>query len=220
MKNEEEQKAARLTLQNALKRKLYLYDYVGMIVLGLFDALLSGISLIIANNEGGTMGFLYTALAFAILAVLMLAWLSALYFVDADEAPSFAKIKMVAVVKDIFRSSGLGANAFLLVHALLENSKKTTSWNSFLAYDAIILLVIEGLFFFFGLWQNAWVRENPERYLSPVYPQKKKEGAPAPAPSAKPAPSKALNEPEKPALPQGEPLAIPVKKSQSKKNKK
>lgn len=220
MNNEEEQKAARLTLQNALKQKLYLYDYIGMIVLGLFDALLAGVGLIIANNEGGTMGFLYTALAFAILAILMLAWLSALYFVDADEAPSFAKIKMVAVVKDVFRFSGVAANAFLLTNALLENGKKTTSWNSFLTYDAIVLLVIEGLFLLFGLWQNAWVRENPERYLSPVYPLQKKEASPAPAPQSKPAPSKALNEPEKPALPPTETLAIPANKKPAKKKKK
>jgi hypothetical protein len=217
MNNQENEKAARGILKNALKKKLYLYDYIGMIVLALFDALMAGIGLIIASNDGDAMGWLYAALAFAIVAILMLAWLSALYFVDSDEAPSFTKIQVVAVVKDIFRGSSLLANGLLLTNALLENSKKVTSWNTFLTYDAIVLLVIEGLFFLYGLWQNAWVKENPERYMTPVYPIAKDE-EPAPRNSEK-NPAPVLKE-EKPSLPKKEVVAIEAKEVQSEEKKK
>lgn len=221
MDNETKEKEARLALKNALKTKLYLYDYIGMIVVCLLDAILCGIGLIVDANAGRSLVFLYVALAFSILAIFALAWLSALYFVDSDETPSFKRIKWTSVIKNILRFAGIGCGAFMLTSALLGSGGENSGWGDFLRYFAILLLTIESLFFLFGLWQSAWVKENPERFVTPIYSAMEKKMEPS-SPSA--SPKKTIPEDgrtPKQALPKSEPPSLPysAKKKPRKKEK-
>lgn len=168
MDKEQRQSEARKTLNEAIAEKVALYSYVLMILLALCNLLIVGVGMIVDANQSRNLAWLYVALAFGVLALIALAWLSALYFVDRDEAPSKGKMKAAFVLKDLLRGFGFAVGAFLLTASLLGAGGEGSGWGAFLKGYGIGVMLIEGVVFFYGLWKNAWIQENPERYLTPI----------------------------------------------------
>jgi hypothetical protein len=168
MDKEQRQSEARKTLNEAIAEKVALYSYVLMILLALSNLLIVGVGMIVDANQSRNLAWLYVALAFGVLALIVLAWLSALYFVDHDEAPSKGKMKMAFVLKDLLRGFGFAVGAFLFVASLLGAGGEGSGWGAFLKGYGIAVMLVEGVVFFYGLWKNAWIQENPERYLTPI----------------------------------------------------
>lgn len=196
MDEEKEKQQATATVKGLLLRKLYLYSYIFLIVFAAVDILMALILLIIDAAAGTTLNpsipiLLYVSLGFAVVALILIAWLSALYFVDSEEAPSFRKIKTIAVLKTLIRSFNMVTGALILAAALLGAG---IGAHSFFVGYGVVICVIEGVMFLYSLFHNAWVKENPERYQSPVYSSLgEKDRHPRPraaAPEAAKAPSK------------------------------
>ena len=81
----------------------------------------------------------------------------------------------VSLLRVIIRFVYLACGIVMLVSTyvgLAGGSDKP--WTGFIRGWSIVLIVIEGLMALYALWKNAWIKENPERYLTPVYPLTKK----------------------------------------------
>jgi uncharacterized PurR-regulated membrane protein YhhQ (DUF165 family) len=80
MNNEEKHQFAKDIVAAEVKNRLYLYSYIALIVLALADVLFPAISLIVdstASSRDSSMALSYVALGFSVVALIMLAILSA-----------------------------------------------------------------------------------------------------------------------------------------------
>jgi hypothetical protein len=182
-----------------VKSRLYLYSYIALVLLSIADVLFPSISLIVDSNTSGadrtaSMATSYVALAFAVIALILLAILSALYFVQPDEV-SERRIHAVGLFRILLRFVGLFSGVALLTSSYLGLAGGAGGWNYFVRGWGIALCVIEGTMSLFELWKNAWIKENPEKYLSPASPVQKSETRMT---------SPAKKEAEKPVSPQQE----------------
>jgi hypothetical protein len=232
---DEKEKEARDTLAYALKKKLYLYSYIFMIVFSLVSLLVSCLGLIIdssleAEAVKGANIVLYVSIGVSVIALILIAWLSALYFVNGeDKNVSPSKIKTVSFLKCAIRFLNMCHGLLLLIAATQNAGGAGKPANSFFRIYGIFILVLEGLMFLYSLWMAAWIKENPERYQTPVFPKKEQdkvasnrhvpeEKAPTPKTEAK-----AIEEDkviEVPLQDEGVPLAIGHEKKTRKKSTK
>jgi hypothetical protein len=176
--NEDQQKQlATDILKSQAQKKLYLYSYIFMVIIAFLDVLLAGIGMIVDLEKGLNYVYYYLAIGFGVFGLLLIAWLSALYFVNGDEAPTPGRIKAVGVIKLLIRSANALSGVFFLVASFVYQSSQSTGWNGFLRGYSIVILVVEGIMILYSLWKNAWIKENPDRYVTPVYPVVPGEGA-------------------------------------------
>jgi hypothetical protein len=186
MNNEEKHQFAKDIVAAEVKNRLYLYSYIALIVLALADVLFPAISLIVdstASSRDSSMALSYVALGFSVVALIMLAILSALYFVQPDEV-SEKRIHAVGILRILLRFVGLFCGVALLTSSYLGLGGGASGWTYFVRGWGIALCVIEGVMSLFELWKNAWIKENPEKYLSPAHPLSTVE-AKNPAPTKK-----------------------------------
>jgi hypothetical protein len=191
MNNDERHQVVKDIVSAEIKSRLYLYSYIALIVLAFVDVLFPAISLIVdstGSDRGASMAASYVALAFAIVALVMLAILSALYFVQPDEV-SPKRIAAVGILRILLRFVGLACGIALLTSSYLGLGGGNAGWTYFVRGWGIAFSIIEGIMSLFELWKNAWIKENPEKYLSPAYPVGKVE--PKPEAPAKRNPAKA-----------------------------
>jgi len=179
MNEEQKHQLIKDTLSAEVKKKLYLYSYIGLLLLAIINILFAAISLVLDSNlssdQHASMICSYVALGFAGLNLLFLAILSAFYFVQGDEEPSLKRIRGVSLLRIFVRFVNLGVGVSFLVSTYLGLAGGSEKWwNAFIRGWSIVLIVIEGLMFLYALWKNAWIKENPERYLTPVYPLSEK----------------------------------------------
>jgi hypothetical protein len=177
MNDEQQKQLAADILKSQAQKKLYLYSYIFMVAIALLNVLLSGVGMIVDLEKGLNYVYYYLAIGFGVFGLLLIAWLSALYFVNGDEAPSAGRIKAVGIIKLLIRSSNALASVFFLVASFVYASAESKGWNGFLRGFSIVILIIEGVMLVYSLWKNAWIKENPERYVTPVYPMVPGEGA-------------------------------------------
>ncbi|MCH3910007.1 MAG: hypothetical protein LKF75_02065 [Bacilli bacterium] len=176
--NEDQQKDLAMGfLKGRAQQKFYLYSYIFMIVIALLDILLAGIGMIVDLEKGLNYVWYYLAIGSGLVSLLLLAWLSALYFVGADEAPSSARIKCVSVIRVLIRLFNVLNGVFFLVLSIVYKDSQSNGWNGFMKGYGIVIIVIEAIMFVYALWKNAWIKENPGRYVSPTYPVYPSEGA-------------------------------------------
>jgi len=179
MNEQQKHQLVKETISAEVKKKLYLYSFIALLALSIIDILFAAISLVmdanLGTNQQSSMICSYVALGFAGVNLLLLAILSALYFVAPDEEPSLKRIHAVSLLRVIIRFVYLACGIVMLVSTyvgLAGGSDKP--WTGFIRGWSIVLIVIEGLMALYALWKNAWIKENPERYLTPVYPLTKK----------------------------------------------
>lgn len=220
MNNEEKHQVVKDVISEEVKRRLYLYSYIALIVLSVVDILFAAISLIIDGQKGdhaASMAASYVALAFGVICLILLAILSALYFVQPEETTS-KRIHAVGLFRILIRFAGLFCALGLLSASFLGLSDGNTSWTYFVRGWAIAVTAIEGLMCLYELWKSAWIKENPERYLTPAYPLVK--SASSSTPSAPKETRKPLEEKSDPVIEveekHPEPKAIPSPKKKKK----
>src|SRR5574344_938880 len=105
MNNEEKHQVVKDVISEEVKRRLYLYSYIALIVLSVVDILFVAISLIIDGQKGdhaASMAASYVALAFGVICLIFLAILSALYFVQPEETTS-KRIHAVGLFRILIR---------------------------------------------------------------------------------------------------------------------
>jgi hypothetical protein len=182
MNEEQKHQFAKDVIASEMKKRLYLYSYIALIVLAFLAILFAAISLVVdaqlSSNQQPSMACSYVALSFSGLGLIFIAILSALYFVDPSESATPSRIKAVSFFRVAIRFCNLASGLTMMVSSfvgLAGGSEK--GWNSFIKGWGIALLVIEGLMFLYELWKLAWIKENPERYLTPVYPVAKRSAA-------------------------------------------
>jgi hypothetical protein len=190
MNEEQEKQLATDILKSQAQKRLYLYSYIFMVAIALLNVLLAGVGMIVDLEKGLNYIYYYLAIGFGVFGLLLIAWLSALYFVDGDQAPTPGRIKAVGIIKVLIRSSNTLASVFFLVASFVYAESESKGWNGFLRGFSIVIMVLEGVMLLYSLWKNAWIKENPERYVTPVYPMVPGEGAvskvtPHQAPEAK-----------------------------------
>jgi hypothetical protein len=187
MNEEQKNRLIKETLSAEVKKRLYLYSYIALIVLSFCAVLFAAISLIVDANVGGnqqpSMICSYVCLGFAVVSLILLSVLSAFYFVNPEDA-SLARIHGVSLLRVLIRFTLFASGIAMMSSSFLGlGGDNGLSWRGFARGWGITLLAIEGIMFVFSLWKNAWIKENPERYLTPVYPLAKKKPAPASKPS-------------------------------------
>jgi MFS family permease len=190
MNDEQQKQLAADILKSQVQKKLYLYSYIFMVAIAFLNVLLAGVGMIVDLEKGLNYIYYYLAIGFGVFGLLLIAWLSALYFVNGDEAPSAGRVKAVGIIKLLIRCANTLASVFFLVASFVYESAESKGWNGFLRGFSIVILVLEGVMILYTLWKNAWIKENPDRYVTPVYPMVPGEGAvskvtPHQAPEAK-----------------------------------
>jgi hypothetical protein len=233
MNDEQKHAMAKDILSSEIKKRLYLYSYIFLILLTVADLLLFIICLIVDGQEAASrtpsLAASYVGIAFAVINLFLIAILSALYFVESGEQVSLARIKAVNGIRVALRVFGLGAGIAMIVASslgLAGGADKPLS--VFIKGWGITIAAIEGIMTIYALWHNAWIRENPEKYTTPVYPlkeSKQTESAPtkkAAAPSQGANPS--LSSPDQSNVIEVEaqdnkPLALSHKEKKKKKQK-
>lgn len=177
MNDDQKHAMAKDILSSELKKRLYLYSYIFLIALSVVDLILFIIALVVdAQESSSRMPSLvcsYVGIAFSVIALFLIAILSALYFVRPDDEVSFARIKAVNHIRVALRAFGLAAGLTLIVSSFLGLAGGSDKpFNAFAKGWGIAIAAIEGTMFIYALWHNAWIRENPEKYTTPVYPIK------------------------------------------------
>jgi hypothetical protein len=180
MNDDQKHAMAKDILSSELKKRLYLYSYIFLIVLSVVDLVIFIIALVVdAQDSASRMPSLicsYVGIAFAVINLFLIAILSALYFVQPDDEVSFARIKAVNHLRVALRAFGLASGVTLIVSSFLGLAGGSDKpFNTFAKGWGIAITAIEGVMFIYALWHNAWIRENPEKYTTPVYPLKGEE---------------------------------------------
>ena len=186
MDDEHKHAMAKDILSSEIKKRLYLYSYIFLIVLTVVNLLLFIICLIVDGQEAASRApslvASYVGIAFAVINLFLIAILSALYFVESGERVSMARIKAVNGIRVALRAFGLGAGITMIVASsvgLAGGADKPLS--VFIKSWGIAIAAIEGIMTIYALWHNAWIRENPEKYTTPVYSLKEtKQAEPSP----------------------------------------
>lgn len=174
-------------LSSELKRRLYLYSYIFLIALSVVDLILFIIALAVDAQDSASrtpsLVCSYVGIAFSAIALFLIAILSALYFVQPADGVSFARIKAVNHLRVALRAFGLAEGVTLIVSSFLGLAGGSDMpFNAFAKGWGIAITAIEGIMLIYALWHDAWIRENPEKYLTPVYPLRGEGEAPkAPA---------------------------------------
>jgi hypothetical protein len=193
MNDEQKHAMAKDVLSSELKKRLYLYSFIFLIVLSVVDLLIFIIDLIVdAQDSAARMPSLicsYLGIAFAAIALFLMAILSALYFVKPDEDVGSDRIRAVSRIRITIRGFGLAAGVtFIISSALGLAGGSDKPLNLFNRGWGIAIAVLEGLMFIYALWHDAWIRENPEKFMTPVFPAKSKGETPAERPQTSEAP--------------------------------
>jgi hypothetical protein len=170
MNLDEKERQAKTTLKNGVRKRASLASYFFMGFLGVADTLLSTIALILDNKASAKLFWLWFAFAGGVLSLVFFSWLSALYFADNSGEPSERRIGMVGLTKLLIRVSAMVYGSFTLVAISQGSLASETGWKTFLWPYAIVVISLEAILFFYTLWHNAWVKENPDRYVTPTYP--------------------------------------------------
>lgn len=218
-------------LSSEIKKRLYLYSYIFLTVLTVADLLLFIICLIVDGQEAASrtpsLIASYVGVAFAVINLFLIAILSALYFVESGEQVSMARIKAVNGIRVALRAFGLGAGITMIVSSslgLAGGADKPLS--VFIKGWGVAIAAIEGIMTIYALWHNAWIRENPEKYTTPVYPLKeqKQEASPAKKADAPSNKNPTITKEEKPDVIEVEaqsskPLSLPHEDKKKKKQK-
>lgn len=190
MNDQEKHQIVRDTLSEDLKKRLYLYSYIFLIVLAVVAILLSGINLIVdssaSSDRSANQIATYVAIALAVVSLVMIAWLSALYFVQGDEVTP-GRIKAVGVLRILLRLLNALTGIAFMVCGFLTGDKK--GWDNFYQGWGIGIAVVEGILFLYEIWKYLWIQENPQRYATPSYVAAPNDLAPKkePSPARKPA---------------------------------
>ncbi|MCI1244342.1 MAG: hypothetical protein LKG11_00045 [Bacilli bacterium] len=148
------------------RSRLNLYSYVCQIVFVFLDLLVAGVSLIVAHGAGVNLVYLWVGFGGAVFSLILIAVLSALYFVgDEEERNSLGRIKASLSVRMGLRIVGLLIMAAFLLHLGLV-SQGDSNWGGFLYVYSVLGLIVSGLALIYSIWKAAWIKENPERYQS------------------------------------------------------
>lgn len=153
------------------KENVILYDYIGEAIILFFSLLSAAVSLIIVPKEK-KIAF-YVALGLCLVELVIYALLSAFYFVgDEEERSTKKRIFLTMNLRSAFRLSALAFFITLLVAGYLGSSN--AGWDGYLLTVSYAFGGLELLFFLYGIWKKAWIKENPERYsylsISPKEP--------------------------------------------------
>lgn len=225
MDNDQQKQVVTGIVRSQLQQKAYLYSYIFMIIIALANILLSGVGMIVDLEKGLDYVWYYLAIGFGLASLLFIVWLSTLYFVGGDEKPSAGRIKAVGIMKILVRAANLLTGTWFLTLSFVYQSAQSKGWNGFLRGYGIVIMILEGVMVIYSLWKNAWIRENPERYMTPVYPVvpgDSSEVAPHQESAAQPATPKSAKAEPKAIAASPEPQLIEVhetKKSRKKSTK-
>ena len=199
MNDDQKRAMAKETVSSEIKKRLYLYSYIFLIVLTVAQLLLFVISLVVDGQEADSrLASLicgYVGIALAVINLVLIAILSALYFVRSENEASFARIKAVNHIRVALRAFGFGAGVTMIISAYLGLAGGGDKpWNAFIKGWGIAIAAIEGIMMIAALWHEAWIRENPEKYITPVYPLKTQTAAKRePAPASKEKTAETIN---------------------------
>ena len=146
------------------RSRLNLYSYVCQLVFVFLDLLMCGVSLILAHEDGLNLVYLWISLGGAVVSLVLLAVLSALYFAGTpEERNTRGRIRACLVIRMSLRIIGLVIMTGFLLHLGLV-SPNETGWSHFLYIYSILGLIVSGLSTIYAIWKLAWMKQNPERY--------------------------------------------------------
>jgi cytochrome bd-type quinol oxidase subunit 2 len=146
------------------RSRINLYSYICQVAFVFFDLLVGGVSLIVAHDADQALGFLWAAFGCSIFSLILVAILSALYFVgDDEERNSLSRIRASLWIRMSLRILGVITMCMFFIH-LGVIVKTATNWTNFLNVYAVVGVVISGLATMYAIWKLAWMKENPERY--------------------------------------------------------
>lgn len=159
---------ARFFYKNKIVKGLNIASMIGMVLLSFLSLILIAISFIVEHGLS-SIGWLYGALAFSVVGILLSAVLLSLVLINQDEGYSKARVRAIDIVKMILRIANLGCSVILLLGAYigkLGSDAGNEPWAECIRIYAIIGLSIEAIMLLYGVWTMAWVKENPERFGS------------------------------------------------------
>lgn len=166
---------ARLFYKNELIKKMYIGSYVFLGIFGILLSIISGIGLIVENGAETPSGFLYVALIIGLASFVIAVILLCATFINADQGMSFLKANIIFGIKLFLRVVNLLGGLTLLLGSFIANigfDVGNDGWGHFLRVFALIIIVIEGVMCAYNIWNIAWRKENPERYMPGLYIQK------------------------------------------------
>lgn len=151
------------------RSRLNLYSYVCQLVFVFLDLLMCGVSLILAHEDGLNLVYLWISLGGAVVSLVLLAVLSALYFAGTpEERNTRGRIRACLVIRMSLRIIGLVIMTGFLLHLGLV-SPNETGWSHFLYIYSILGLIVSGLSTIYAIWKLAWMKENPDRYDASIF---------------------------------------------------
>jgi hypothetical protein len=175
-----------------LRSRLNLYSFLLQIIFVFLDLLVSGVSLIIANEAKQSLTLLYMSLGCGVLSLVLLCVLAALYFAGSpEEILSLSRMKACLRLRMSLRFLGMLNAVFLLIYEY-AGDRTRGSWDDFLRVYSVLALVVSFLVLLYALWKISWINANPERYADSYYikmgrqhPVAKKPASKEKAPSSK-----------------------------------
>lgn len=166
---------ARLYYKNAIIKKLYIGSYVFLGIFGVLLAIISGIGLIVENGQEVSGGFLYVALGVGLVSFVVAVILLCFSFINDGNGMSFLKANIIFGIKLFLRVVNLLGGLVLLLGSFIANigfDVGNDGWGHFVRAFALIIIVIEGVMCLYNIWNIAWRKENPERYMPGLYIKK------------------------------------------------
>lgn len=162
-----EENEARLFYKNKITKTIYLLSYVFLGLFGIVYSLVSGIGLIVENGKNPSSIYLYVALGFGIVSLLLTIITICLAYFHSEEGIKVKRFNHILVLKTVLRGINILGSLILLFGSFFGSvgyDVENNSWGNFIRFFAIFLLIIEGTAFLFSLWKILWRKENPERY--------------------------------------------------------
>ena len=156
---------ARLVYKNKITKKINLALFIALCVLVYLTTLLSAF-LLIAEGEKDLAPRVVSWLffGFSVLGIIFTAVLIGLMFVHSKNGLTITRFKAIDIVKQMVRGTMIIGHLALCIGAFFLGSVSVNSgFNGFLRFYTIFIIVLEIIFFVYGIWKMAWTKENPER---------------------------------------------------------
>lgn len=152
-----------------LRSRLNLYSFLLQIIFVFLDLLVSGVSLIIANEAKQSLSLLYVCLGCGVLSLIFLCILAALYFSGSpEEILSLGRMKGALRLRMSLRCLGM-INAIFLIIYEYAGDRSRGSWDDFLRVYSLLALIVSFFVLLYALWKISWIKANPERYADSYY---------------------------------------------------
>ncbi len=171
-----EENEARLFYKNKIVKVIYTTSYVFLAFFGVIFSLVSGIGLIVENGKNPSSIYLYVALGFGIVSLLMAIITICLAFFHSEEGVDVKRFNCILTIKIILRGINLIAALILLIGSFFGSigfDVSNDGWGNFIRVFAIFFIIVEATSFLYSLWKIAWRKENPERYAPGVVSKEK-----------------------------------------------